>query len=224
MRQSLQHILFDNDGTIVDSEIIAQRAMLRLLADHGFHMTEQEYSRRFPGLLDRDILRLLQQDHGFQPPADFSSRLREEHINGFNASLRAIPGMTSLFRRLKVPKSMVSNGSVRHVERCLRKVRLLNAVDGHIFSAEQVDKPKPHPDVYLLALDKIGVHPHQTIAVEDSPTGVRAAKSAGLSTIGFLGAAHIGLGHAEQLLDAGADHIAQDATALGKLLEAMGAL
>jgi HAD superfamily hydrolase (TIGR01509 family) len=223
MPKHLQHLLFDNDGTIVDSEIIAQRAMLDLLAQHGLHLSEQDYSHRFPGLLDRDILHILQRDHGFQVPEHFSKHLHEAHIVGFNRSLRAIPGMTSLFRRLKIPKSMVSNGSVRHVERCLKKVKLLSAVDGHIFSAEHVSRPKPHPDVYLYALEKIGLKPHQTLVVEDSPTGVRAAKEAGIQTVGFLGAAHIHDGHGEKLLEAGADHIVEDARALGRLLEEMGA-
>lgn len=223
MSKQLKHLLFDNDGTIVDSEIIAQRAMLDLLATHGFHMSEQDYSHRFPGLLDRDILRILQSEHGFVMPQDFTKQLHEAHLNGFDLSLRAIPGMTALFRRLKIPKSMVSNGSVRHVQRCLKKVRLLSSVDGHIFSAEHVEKPKPHPDVYLYALEKIGLQAHQTLVVEDSPTGVIAAKSAGLQAIGFLGAAHIHDGHEQKLREAGADFIAEDARALGRLLEGMGA-
>ena len=223
MSKQLKHILFDNDGTIVDSEIIAQRAMLDLLAEHGLHLGEKEYSHRFPGLLGRDIMVILQNDHGFAAPEGFIKRLYEAHHDGLKNSLRAIPGMTTLFRRLKVPKSMVSNGSVLHVEQCLRKVRLLSAVDGHIFSAEQVDKPKPHPDVYLYALEKLGLKAQQTLVVEDSPTGMLAAKSAGLQAIGFLGAAHIYDGHAEKLLEAGADFIAEDARTLGQLLESMGA-
>ncbi len=223
MSRRLKHILFDNDGTIVDSEVIAQRVMLKLLAEHDFHLSEQEYSIRFPGLLDRDILNLLQRDHGFKVPDGFTQRLHEAHHLGFDSALRAIPGMTSLFRRLKIPKSMVSNGSVQHVKRCLKKVRLLSAVDGHIFSAEQVGKPKPHPDVYLFALEQIGLEPHHTLAVEDSPTGVLAAKSAGLQVIGFLGAAHIMDGHGLTLQDAGADVLVKDARALEKLLAEMGA-
>lgn len=224
MKGSLKHLLFDNDGTIVDSEIIAQKAMLRLLAKHGFHMSEPEYSRRFPGLLDRDILRLLQDEHAFQAPADFTAQLRQEHMEGFSRHLRAIPGMWGLFRKVKLPKSMVSNGSVHHVERCLRKVRLYSALDGQIFSAEHVAQPKPFPDVYLYALDRIGVKPGNALVVEDSPTGVQAAKAAGIFTIGFLGAAHIHHGHDEKLREAGADVLARDARELGMILQQMGAL
>lgn len=223
MSKQLKHLLFDNDGTIVDSEVIAQRVMLELLAQHGLHLSEQDYSHRFPGLLDRDILALLKQDHGFETPEGFTKLLHEAHISGFNNTLRAIPGMTGLFRKLKVPKSMVSNGSVRHVERCLRKVRLLSSVNGHIFSAEHVEKPKPHPDVYLYALEKIALKADQALVVEDSPTGVVAAKDAGLRVVGFLGAAHIHDGHEAKLRHAGADFIAKDARALGRLLEDFGA-
>jgi HAD superfamily hydrolase (TIGR01509 family) len=220
----LKHILFDNDGTIVDSEIIAVRSTLRLLKDYNFHMDEQEYSRRFPGLLERDILAILKKEYGLQVGADYLDRLRQAHIEEFDQALRVIPGMAGLFRRLKVPKSMVSNGSVRHVERCLRKVRLLNALDGHIFSAEHVSAPKPEPHVYLHALDTLRLRPAETVVVEDSPTGVAAAKAAGLQVIGFLGAAHVYDGHEEKLREKGADYIAADAVSLGKLFQSWGAL
>jgi HAD superfamily hydrolase (TIGR01509 family) len=221
---SIQHVLFDNDGTIVDSEIIAARAMLQLLAKHGLHLEERAYNMRFPGLLDRDILVALQAEEGFMAPADFIQQLRDAHKGGFHQSLRAIPGMPTLFRNLKVPKSMVSNGSILHVERCLRKVRLRSALDGFIFSAEQVGQPKPAPDVYLFALEKLGLKPAQTLVVEDSITGVLAAKSAGIQVVGFLGAAHIHDGHGAKLKEAGADYLAADAKGLADVLKKKGAV
>ncbi|MBV6439639.1 MAG: HAD family phosphatase [Haliscomenobacteraceae bacterium CHB4] len=220
----LKHVLFDNDGTVVDSEIIAVRTTLSLLAPYGFQMSEQEYSRRFPGLLERDIVAIIGQEFGIRVGDDYFDRLRAAHVESFDRELRAISGMPAIFRNLKTPKSMVSNGSVRHVERCLRRVRLRSALDGHIFSAEHVERPKPHPDVYYLALEKLLLQPSDILVVEDSPTGVQAAKQAGLRVVGFLGAAHIHDGHDAQLLDCGADFIAEDAKSLGKLLEKFGAL
>lgn len=220
----LKHVLFDNDGTIVDSEIIAVRATLSLLRDYGFRMGEEEYSRRFPGLLERDILAIIHREYGIKVADDYFEQLRALHITGFKRDLRAIAGMPAIFKNLKTPKSMVSNGSVGHVERCLRRVRLRHALDGQIFSAEQVERPKPHPDVFEYALEKLQLHPSETLVVEDSPTGVTAAKKAGLRVVGFLGAAHIFDGHEAHLLDCGADHIAADAKALGGLLEKYGAL
>lgn len=219
----LRHILFDNDGTIVDSEIIAVRVMLRHLRAQGLRMSEQDYCHRFPGLLERDIVAILQREYRLDLPDDFLRVIRQEHIAGFDRELRAIPGMTTLFRKLRTPKSMVSNGSVRHVERSLRKVRLRAALNGHIFSAEQVERPKPHPDVYLHALHTLGLPPDSVLVVEDSPTGVAAAKQAGIRVVGFLGAAHIHEGHDRKLREAGADYLAANAKALYGLLDQYGA-
>ncbi|MFN0174088.1 MAG: HAD family hydrolase [Saprospiraceae bacterium] len=216
---SIKHILFDNDGTIVDSEIIAARIMLRLLAQHGLQLSERDYNMRFPGLRTRDIVIALQNEEGFKPPADFIQKIHAEHKDGFHRSLRAIKGMPTVFRNLKVPKSMVSNGSILHVENCLRKVRLLGALDGQIFSAEQVTNPKPSPDVFLFALEKLGLTAHQTLVVEDSVTGISAAKSAGIQVIGFLGATHIHDGHGQKLWEAGADFVVPDARGLALLLK-----
>lgn len=220
----LKHVLFDNDGTVVDSEIIAVRATLRLLEPYGFQMSEQEYSRRFPGLLERDIIAIISREYGIRVDEDYFDRVWAEHRAAFDRELRAIAGMPTIFRNLKTPKSMVSNGSVRHVERCLRKVRLRHALDGHIFSAEHVERPKPHPDVFEFALEKLQLQPADVLVVEDSPTGVTAAKQAGLQVVGFLGAAHIHDGHEAHLLDCGADFIASDAKSLARLLEGFGVL
>jgi HAD superfamily hydrolase (TIGR01509 family) len=219
----LKHILFDNDGTIVDSEIIAVRSTLQLLKEHGLTLDEQTYSKRFPGLLERDILAILKTEYGVEVGPDYFERLRKLHHDGFAQNLRVIPGMAGLFRALRTPRSMVSNGSVRHVEYCLRRVRLRSALDGQIFSAEHVENPKPHPDVYTYALDQLGLHPSDTVVVEDSPTGVQAAKAAGIRVVGFLGAAHIHDGHDEKLLERGADFIAEDAKALHKIFLQLGA-
>jgi len=99
----IKHILFDNDGTLVDSEIIAVRATLRLLAPYGFRMSESEYAQRFPGLLERDILGAINAEYGIVVNDDYFDELRKAHAEGFDDELRAIPGMPEIFRDLKVP-------------------------------------------------------------------------------------------------------------------------
>ncbi len=203
----------------MDSEIIAVRATLRLLAPYGFRMTEQEYAQRYPGLLERDILSAINAEYGIIVDDDYFEQLRNAHQQGFDDELRVIPGMGDIFKGLKVPKSVVSNASLRHVEYCLQKLGLYEALDGHIFSAEQVGQPKPQPDVYLLALEKLQLQPEDVLVVEDSPTGVQAAHAAGLDVIGFLGAAHIHPGHDTRLLEAGAKYLATEASQLAALFQ-----
>jgi beta-phosphoglucomutase-like phosphatase (HAD superfamily) len=215
----IKHVLFDNDGTLVDSEIIFVRAILHHLHRFGLEIDEQTYCVRYPGLRERDIIARLRQDFNADLPDDILTEVRAEYRETFSTQLRSIQGMPGLFRKVKVPRSVVSNGSVRHVEKSLKRVRLHSALNGQIFSAEQVDNPKPFPDVYHFALEKLQLEPGQTVVIEDSPTGVKAAKDAGLEVIGFLGAAHIHDGHEAHLKNLGADHIARDAKALGILLE-----
>ncbi len=215
----IKHIFFDNDGTLVDSEIIAVRATLRLLAPYGFRMTESEYAQRYPGLLERDILSAINAEYGIIVDDDYFEQLHKAHQQGFDDELRAIPGMADIFKGMKVPKSIVSNASRNHVEYCLQRLGLYDALDGQIFSAEQVGQPKPKPDVYLFALETLGLHPEEVLVVEDSPTGVEAAYLAGLPVIGFLGAAHIHPGHDTRLMEAGAKYLATEASELKKIFQ-----
>ncbi len=216
----IKHVLFDNDGTIVDTEIIAVNTILELLAEYGHTSLDRDYfCRRFTGMLERDIFALLATDHGIEVSGEFSARLHALHEVRFEQPLPGIPGMPDLFRRLRTPKSMVSNASLKHVYRCLTHLDLHDALDGQIFSAEQVDRPKPFPDVYWHALEQLQLQPAEVIVVEDSIPGVTAAKSAGLQVIGFLGAAHIGDGHAEKLADHGADYLAINAAAVEKIFK-----
>ncbi|MFN0214024.1 MAG: HAD family hydrolase [Saprospiraceae bacterium] len=221
---AIKHVLFDNDGTIVDSEIVGARIMLNLLARHGLHLEERAYNVRFPGLLTRDILVALREEEGFDAPADFMQQIKDAFKKDFHHSIRAVQGMPEVFKSLKVPKSMVSNASSQGVLKGLKKLNLIQNLDGLVFSAEMVEKPKPHPDLYLFAMEILGLLPHESLVVEDSVTGVLAAKSAGIQTIGFLGASHIEDEQGQKLRDAGADLIAANAEGLTEILRKFGVI
>ena len=215
----IRHVLFDNDGTLVDSEILAVRAMLIQLRKHGLELSEQEYSSKYPGLRERDILSMIQEEYAVSIPPDFMQTLRNEHRESFQRNLRSIAGMPGLFRKVHKPKSVVSNGSLKHVNRSLKKIKLHSAAKGSIFSAEQVERPKPYPDLYQFVLEALSLEEKDVIVIEDSPTGVQSAKEAGLKVIGFLGASHIYEGHADKLRDLGADYIASDAKEVGQIFD-----
>ena len=219
----MQHIFFDNDGTIVDSEVLAVEAMLTLLERYGLKMDISTYSMRYPGLLEHDILRLIQQEYDIELP-DIIPDLHLDIKQRFDDHLKVIDGMDELFRAVKIPKSMVSNGSVLHVERCFERVGMRQDLPATIFSAQHVQSPKPAPDVYLYAMSQTGIEPHRAIVVEDSPTGVMAAKAAGIQVIGFLGAGHIAPGHEVRLLESGADYLAENAAELRIILQRLGVL
>lgn len=213
------HLIFDCDGVIVDSEIMATRIALEFLADYGYHNDEESHCRRFSGMMDTEILAIIFDELGQPQPEDAYPRLRQIFDRRFQEELQPIAGMPAVLRQQDRPISIVSNSGVAHVEHSLTLATIADVPRGRIFSAEQVQRPKPHPDVYLHAIRQIGLPSEELVVIEDSEAGVSAARAAGLRVIGFLGASHIFDGHEEKLLDLGAEAVAPDAQALTALLQ-----
>lgn len=216
----IRHVLFDHDGTLVDTEILAVDTLLDFLARRGHHFDHAYFCTRFTGFLERDIMAILAKEHGVAPPDEqFFVELRAAYHTRFERDLMPIAGMPALVRDLLVPKSLVSNAKARHIYFCMERTGFTADFQDAVFSAEQVANPKPAPDLYLFALQTLGLRPDEAIVVEDSVPGVAAGKSAGLRVVGFLGAAHIGDGHRAKLEAEGADFIAEDAAALRSLFK-----
>lgn len=218
----MKHLIFDCDGVLVDSEILASEVSVRMLRPYGYEADALAHCHRFAGMLDTYILEVLQEELGFRFPDDFYDRLQEVAEHAFDTELKEVPGMPSMVARLPHLKSVASNSQVPHVQRALRMTRLEVSFGGRIFSSQHVAKPKPAPDVYLYALQQQGLSPSDALVIEDSPTGVQAARGAGLEVIGFLGATHIGPGHADRLREKGATWIARDADELFEIIQGNG--
>lgn len=211
-------MLFDCDGVLVDSEILATRVALRVLRPFGYEATPQVHSQRFSGMMDTRILEIIAEEKGIDWPADFYPNLQTGFKKAFKEELMPIAGMPALLSRLRLPRAVVSNSGMDHVVASLSQTGMLTYFGENRFSAQQVARPKPAPDLYLHAMATLGLRPEQGIVVEDSSFGVQAARAAGLRVIGFLGAGHIFEGHDRQLLDAGATALAQNAGDLEQLL------
>ncbi|MES2733060.1 MAG: HAD family hydrolase [Bacteroidota bacterium] len=202
-----KYILFDCDGVLVDSEIIAANVLIRLLKPFGFEMSLKPFMQQFAGMKDNEILSHISEKHSIQLPAYFLHQLEGAIDDTLKEELQAIHGVQLALHTIQLPKAVVSNSPLERVENSLRVAKISHCFDERIFTADMAGKPKPHPDVYLYALKKLGLQPDETIVVEDSPTGVTAAHSAGLKVIGFTGASHIMEGHADKLIACGASLI-----------------
>jgi HAD superfamily hydrolase (TIGR01509 family) len=216
--QDITYILFDCDGVLVDSEILATQVALRMLLPFGYESTPREHAQRFSGMMDTRILEIIAEEKGIQWPADFYPNLQNAFKKAFKEELMPIAGMPELISRLRLPRAVVSNSGMDHVVTSLTQTGMLAYFGENRFSAQQVAHPKPAPDLYLHAMHTLGIHPAQGVVVEDSSFGVQAARAAGLRVIGFLGAGHIFDGHDRQLMDAGATVLARNAGELEQLL------
>jgi len=122
---------------------------------------------------------------GRPAPSDFPEKLRARTLDAFRADLKTVPGVADALSRIDSPVCVASSGIRRRVRACLELTGLLDRFDGRIFAAEDVERGKPHPDLFLLAARTMGADPARTAVVEDSPAGVRAGRAAGMTVFGF---------------------------------------
>lgn len=202
--------VFDCDGVLIDSEVIASAVDSELLAEVGYAITPQEVTQRFAGLTARSIGDIVETEIGRKLPEDFFQRTKQEIDRRLALHLKAVPGAEAMLDRLAGQKRCVcSNSSFERLRLSLDKTLLWDRFAPHVYSATEVGnfKAKPAPNVYLHAMAEFGADPRETVVLEDSPFGVAAAKAAGARVIGFTGGAHTWPTHADVLTDAGAETV-----------------
>ncbi|NKQ12431.1 HAD family hydrolase [Pseudomonas sp. SST3] len=203
-------LISDCDGVIVDSEIISHRVLFEALslyvpADRLSSALEGTFGLTVPSIID-----LIEKRFDLTMPSTFDADLRRQSEKVVAEEVQAIPGVREALYAIDLPLAVASNSRLHNVESSLRRAGLTERVAGNIFCADMVPSPKPAPDVYLLAAERMGVAPGHCLVVEDSPTGVLAARTAGMQVIGFTGASHIPAGHDQALRELGVSAVIDD--------------
>jgi HAD superfamily hydrolase (TIGR01509 family) len=202
--------VFDCDGVLVDSEIIASTVDAEHLAEIGYEITPDEVSRRFAGLTSRGIGDIVAAEIGRPLPENFFKKTRADIDRRLATELKEVPGARDLIERLSGERKCVcSNSSMERLRISMEKTELYDRFAPHIYSAVEVGnkQPKPDPNVYLHAAAAFGIDPREAVVLEDSVFGVGAAKRAGMRVIGFTGGSHSWPGHADLLNEAGAETV-----------------
>lgn len=202
-----KHIVFDCDGVLIDSEILANRLEVEIKAELGFPITLEEQLHKFVGMghshpdLQSELKRL---------PAHYW-RLVDERVRPiYHKELKAIPGTVEFLDRLHLPKCVASSSGPDWLDLKLSLTDLKKYFGGAIFHGELVTRSKPEPDLFLFALKELDWRAEDCLVIEDSVHGVGAGRAAGMTVCGFLGGSHVIPGHAERLLHAGADFLISD--------------
>ena len=180
-------VLFDCDGVLMDSEPVANRVFSEQLARIGMHMTPEEVWHAFVGNSRDSCIALAGRMRGEPLPEGFARQWDDALHAALDVEARPVEGIPELLRSLPVPYCVVSNGEPTHMQRGLTAAGLMPLVEGRLFSAALVDRPKPAPDVYLHAARAMGVDPSRCAVVEDTPTGARAGLAAGMRVFGYVG-------------------------------------
>jgi HAD superfamily hydrolase (TIGR01509 family) len=217
--------MFDCDGVIVDSEVIAAKVDAEHLAEVGFAITPEEVIRRFAGLTSADIVDIVESETGRPLPPEFLRDQRAEIDRRLAAEVKPIPGILELLDRLEGPRCVCSNSSSERLRITMERTGTWERFAPYIFSAGEVGsrRNKPDPNVYLYALEQFRANPRDAIVIEDSVFGVTAARESGARVIGFTGASHAWPGLADLLTEAGAETVIKRLADLPRVAEAFAA-
>jgi HAD superfamily hydrolase (TIGR01509 family) len=208
-------VIFDCDGVLVDSEPIAMRVLLEVLAEEGLPLAPATGYDRFLGRSLGDIRGMLAADFGIALDDAALERMRRRLYAAFRAELQPTPHVAATLAALPSAFCVASSSQPERIRLSLEVTGLLPFFAGHIFSASMVARGKPAPDLFLHAARSMGFAPEDCLVVEDSPAGVRAARAGGMRVAGYLGGSHAaGAEHRAALAALEPDRLIDDMRAL----------
>lgn len=181
----IQGVIFDSDGTLVDSETLSARVIVALLDERGIGMGYDEALRRFRGSKFAKFAAALALDRGLTDIPAFTAAFRDRSRALYARELQPMPGALELVAALTLPKCVASNGPRDKLDTCLHASGLAPYFAGRVFSAYEVGSWKPAPGLILHAARAIGVAPASCLLVEDSVAGIEAGLAAGVHVVGY---------------------------------------
>ena len=146
-------IIFDCDGVLVDSEVISCRAHAETLTRHGYPITADQVLDRFLGVSDREARLAIEAELGRTLPDDFEASIKQAALSRYETDLKAIPYIHDAIAAIDLPKCVASSGTPDKIRHGLTCAGLYDVLAPHIFSASQVKRGKPAPDLFLFAAE-----------------------------------------------------------------------
>jgi HAD superfamily hydrolase (TIGR01509 family) len=206
-------IIFDFDGVLADSEMLSNTVLAEILTELGVPTTPEDSLRLYMGKRFHEVIAAVQEAVGHPLPDGFPESYQFRTLSRFRRDLRLIEGARAYIEEfIHIPRCIASASSPDRLKVCLEILNLAQFFGPFVYSASEVDRGKPYPDVYLLAAERMKTDPRACIVIEDSVSGVQAGVAAGMTVIGLLAGSHIADGHQSRLTGAGAHYVAQTFT------------
>lgn len=185
----MKAVIFDMDGVLVDSQPYHFKADIDTMAEYGV-IKDQKFYEAFAGTLTDNRMRTLRDMFGLDVPAEELIEKREKMILDVmaNEDIKPVSGIPELLRSIKalgLKTAVASSSGIELIKLVLDRLGIAVYFDS-ITSGNDVKRGKPSPDIFLLAAERIGAEPSECLVVEDSENGVRAAKAAGMTALGYI--------------------------------------
>lgn len=176
-------IIFDLDGTLVDSERLCNQAFIDLLP----FITDsvENLIRRYRGRKLALILADIEMRYGEKLPIDFEATYRQRVDELFQFYLQPISGVPEMLKTLEYPFCVASSGPMVKIRKALIVTKMLHYFGDRLFSSYDIGSWKPEPGLFLHAANQMGFLPENCVVIEDSDVGIEAARSAGIYALKY---------------------------------------
>jgi HAD superfamily hydrolase (TIGR01509 family) len=176
----IECVIFDCDGTLVDSELLCNLGLEIKLKEFGIREDIQSMTEKFRGWKLADIVNALAQQYSIELDAEFIKSYRKVVGELFDARLQAIPNVALALQAISLPKCVASNAPLDKIEQAVRVTNLASFFNNNFFSSYSIQSWKPQPDLFLYAAKMMGFAPENCAVIEDSLVGIEAAQRAGM--------------------------------------------
>jgi len=178
-------VIFDCDGVLVDSEPIGNQVLVDMANELGANINLDYAYKHFKGHKMQYCADQIEALITNSLPSDFISSYRERSFEAFKANIKPVEGITELIQSLEIPFCVASSGPENKIRLNLELTGLLPFFEHKIFSCYAIQKWKPSPAVFLWAAETFGFKPEECLVIEDSITGIQAAKNGGFDVVGY---------------------------------------
>lgn len=185
-----QHVIFDCDGVLVDSEPLANACLAEALAREGLTLEVGEVRRRYVGRAMASVVAAVEGELGRALTEGWLDDLQAETFRMLREQVKPVPHVRAAIEEIAgkgIRVSVASSGSLKKITLTLGTTGLLGLFNPRLLSADQVRQGKPHPDLFLAAMRISGIVPQNTVVIEDSLPGVQAAVAANVRVFGYAG-------------------------------------
>jgi HAD superfamily hydrolase (TIGR01509 family) len=184
-------VIFDCDGVLIDSEVISARMLIAELKGYGVDMDMGFVSRHFLGRSYPVVLKEVRERWGVALPDRFEADYRARLLGAFERELQPMPGVVDVVAELGLPYCLATSSSPERLHRSLDLTGLADLFRGVSFTASEVARGKPAPDLFLHVAQAMGHAPARCLVIEDSLNGLRAGLAAGMEVWRFTGGSHL---------------------------------
>lgn len=218
----IKNIIFDFDGVLVDSEILVAKAFSKYMQELGIKTNEKEFAN-LAGKKTVEVIDILSEKYSLKDKQKFFDDIMNIASNIYKKELKTVVGVEEFLKKSKHNLYIGSNSMKNRILDGLKRVGLEKYFNpNHIYSFDLVDNPKPHPDIYLKAVNDNDLIIDETIIIEDSVVGVNAGKNANIKVIGLTAGGHWHTDRDEkELINAGAFATANNYNKIEEIIESL---